>query len=137
MNEISIKEIFVTIKGIGFTFLYDRESPHNLMSPIFFSFFKEDYASVESFEDNQRAVKEILTNSEEPFPVLPPHLHYFCFYSVFKKVGSKVIKCSDNIFRKCKAVKFTFQLEGKDNAKVFYIDKSLCKKRINAVVRKI
>ena len=137
MSEISIKEIFVTIKGIGFTFLYDKKSPHNLMSPMFLSFFKENYSSVESLKENQRVVKEIMANSKEPFPVLPPHLHYFCFVGVYKEVGCEVIKCSDNKFRKCKAVRFTFQLDEKDNTKVFYIDQSLCKKRINAVVKKL
>lgn len=134
---MNIKEIFVTIKGIGFTFLYDKESCHNLISPTFLSFFKEDFSSVTSLEENQRAVKEIMANSKEPFAILPPNLHYFCFVGVYKEVGSKVIKCSDNIFRRCKIVRFTFQFDGKDNTKVFYIDKSLCKKRINAVVRKI
>ena len=136
MDKMNIEEIFVTIKGIGFTFLYNRKSCYNLISPTFLSFFKE-YSSVESFEDNQRAVKEIIANSKEAFPILPDHLHYFPFAGVYKEGGSKIIKCSDNKFRKCKAVRFTFQLEGKDYTKVFYIDKSLCKKRINAIVRKI
>ena len=133
---MNIEEIFVTIRGIGFTFLYDKESCHNLISPAFLSFFKENYSSVESLEDNQRAVKEIIANSKEAFPILPDHLHYFPFAGVYKEVGSKIIKCSDNRFRQCKAVSFAFQFDGKDNTKVFYIDKSLCKKRINAVVRK-
>ena len=131
------QELFVTIKNIGFDFYYNKKSCHNLISPTFLSFFKENYSSSEFLEENQRAVKEIMANSKEPFPVLPPHLHYFCFVGVYKEVGSKVIKCSDNIFRRCKIVRFTFQFDGKDNTKVFYIDKSLCKKRINAVVRKI
>ena len=38
------------------------------------SFFKEDYpTSEDEYLDNQRAVETIVRNSEEAFPVLPPH----------------------------------------------------------------
>lgn len=132
------EETFITTKGIGFTFLYDRKSSHNLMSPAFLSFFKGDYSSVKSLEENQKAVKEIFANSKEAFPVLPDHLHYFPFAGVYKEVGNNIIRCSDNKFRKCKAIRFTFQLDGKDNTKLFYIDNSLWNnKHVHVVIRKI
>lgn len=131
-------EVLVKVNGLGFTFYYDSKYNHNLMSPIFLSFFKEDYSSVKSLEENQKAVKEIFANSKEAFPVFPDHLHYFPFAGVYKEVGNNIIRCSDNKFRKCKAIRFTFQLDGKDNTMLFYIDNSLwTNKHAHVVIRKI
>lgn len=135
MGKISVEEVFVTIKGLGFIFLYDGKFPHNLMSPAFLSLFKEDYSSVISLEDNQREVEKIFSQSEDAFPILPDHLHYFPFVGVYKECDSKIIRCSDNKFRKCKAIRFSFQIENKPFTKVFYLDGSLFhNKHTNAII---
>ena len=73
-------ELFITVKGIGFTIFQDRTRKHNLISPAFLSFFKEDYPpSEDEYLTNQRAVETIVRNSKEAFPVLPPHLKMYCF----------------------------------------------------------
>lgn len=124
-NMETQREVLVTIKGLGFVFHYDGKSRHNLMSPAFLSFFKEDYSSIASLEDNQREIEEIHSVSKDAFPVLPDHLHHFSFVGVYKECGSKVIRCSDNKFRKCKAIRFSFQIDNKFFTKVFYLDGSL------------
>ena len=129
------EKVLVTIKGLGFIFHYDGKSPHNLMSPAFLSFFKEDYSSIASLEDNQREIEEIHSHSKDAFPMLPDHLHHFSFVGVYKECGSKVIRCSDNKFRKCKAIRFSFQIGNKPFTKVFYLDGSLWyNKHANAII---
>ena len=133
-----MKEIFVHVKGLGFVSHYDEKSRHNLMSPAFLSFFKEDYSSIASLEDNQREIEEIHSHSKDAFPLLPDHLHYFPFTGVYKECGSRVIRCRDNKFRKCKAIRFSFQIDNKPFTKVFYLDGSLWyNKHANVIIRKM
>lgn len=130
-----MKEIFVQVKGFGFVFHYDGKSRHNLMSPAFLSFFKEDYSSIASLEDNQRETTEIYSHSKDAFPMLPDHLHHFSFVGVYQECDNKVIRCSDNIFRKCKGIRFSFQINNKPFTKVFYLDGSLChNKNVNVII---
>lgn len=35
-------EVFIQVKGLGFTFLLDKRMKHNLISPTFLAFFKTD-----------------------------------------------------------------------------------------------
>lgn len=37
----------------------------------------------------------------------------------------KVVWCSDNKFRECKAVKLNFEYEGHPNSELFFVDKSV------------
>ena len=120
-------ELFITVKGIGFTIFQDRTRKHNLISPAFLSFFKEDYpTSEDEYLTNQRAVETIVRNSEEAFPVLPPHLKIYCFKDVFKVVGHGIARCSDNKLRWCRTIQFNFEYSGQTYKQLFYIDKSLC-----------
>lgn len=119
------KEIFVQVKGFGFTFHSDCNYIHNLMSPLFLSFFKEDYSETDSLRDNQRAIEQIYSQSKDAFPILPDHLHHFSYVGVYKHIGKKLIRCSDNKIRICKAIKFSFQINDKLYSNVFYLDNSL------------
>ena len=120
-------ELFITVKGIGFTIFQDRTRKHNLISPAFLSFFKEDYpTSEDEYLTNQRAVETIVRNSEEAFPVLPPHLKIYCFKDVFKVVGHGIARCSDTKLRWCRTVQFSFEYNCQTYKQLFYIDKSLC-----------
>lgn len=120
-------ELFITVKGIGFTIFQDRTRKHNLISPAFLSFFKEDNPpNEEDYQANQRAVEAIVRNSKEAFPVLPPHLKMYCFKDVFKVVGHGITRCSDNKLRWCRTVLFSFEYNCQTYKQLFYIDKSLC-----------
>lgn len=118
-------ELFITVKGIGFTIFQDRTREHNLISPAFLSFFRYP-PSKKEYLDNQRAVEAIVRNSKEAFPVLPPHLKMYCFKSVFKVVGHGITRCSDNKLRWCRTIQFSFEYNGQTYKQLFYIDKSLC-----------
>lgn len=120
-----IEELFITVKGIGFTIFQDRTREHNLISPAFLSFFRYP-PSKKEYLDNQRAVEAIVRNSKEAFPVLPPHLKMYCFKDVFKVVGHGITRCSDNKLRWCRTVQFSFEYNGQTYKQLFYIDKSLC-----------
>lgn len=118
--------IFIQIRGLGFTFLLDNKMKHNLINPDFLHFFKEEYpATKEEYQANQMAVKKLMRESEDAFPILPEHLKIYHFKGVYREVGHKVIKCSDNKLRKCKAIKFNFEHEGNPYSNIFYIDKSI------------
>lgn len=120
-------ELFITVKGIGFTIFQDRTRTHNLISPAFLSFFREDYPpSEDEYLTNQRALETIVRNSKEAFPVLPPHLKMYCFKDVFTVVGHGITRCSDNKLRWCRIVQFSFEYNGRTYKQLFYIDKSLC-----------
>jgi len=117
-------EILIQIKGIGFTFLLDKKMKHNLINPTFLSFFKEEYpATEEKYQANQIAVKKLMRESEDAFPILPEHLKTYHFKGVYREVGYKMVKCSDNKLRRCKAIKFNFEHEGHLYSELFFIDK--------------
>lgn len=119
-------EVFIQVKGLGFTFLLDKRMKHNLINPVFLGFFKEEYPTTdEEYQTNQMAVEKLMKESEEAFPILPEHLKTYHFKGVYKKVGYKVVKCSDNKLRRCKAAIFNFEYEGHSYSDIFYIDKSL------------
>ena len=132
-----MKEIFVEIKGFGFLFHQEDSFAHNFISPAFLAFFKEDYPNEDEVEANQTALKKINAESSEAFPILPENLMHFSFVGVYQQLGCKVIRCSDNRFRKCKLIRLNYKLEGKSQSKIFYVDSSLWRtKKVNALLGK-
>lgn len=126
MSSPSTEEIFVTIKRMGFIFLHDRKVQHNLVSPAFLSFFMEGYCANGSLEDNRKEAEEIFNHGKDAFP--PPHelSHHNPFAGVLKKCGNKkIVKCSDNKFRMCRAFEISFQIDDEPFTKVFYLDRAL------------
>lgn len=129
-NEISIQ-----VKNMGFTFHFDKRMKHNLICPDFLAFFKEEYPPTEEeYQANQLAVEKLVKESKEAFPILPGHLKYYHFKGVLKRVGYGVVRCSDNVFRRCNSVKFNFEYEKQSShpqmhpySGLFFIDKSLRK----------
>ena len=132
---INKTEIFVKIKGIGFTFLLDKKVKFNLISPAFMSFFNIGKREMYSFSDNN--VEEVNTNSvynernffsalyNDALPFLPDYVNTINFNSIFNYVGKKVTKCSDNKFRKCKVFMVELELEECKFSFSFLLDKSL------------
>lgn len=68
------------------------------------------------------AINKLMRESEDAFPILPKHLKTYHFKDVYEEVGYKVVKCSDNKLRKCKAIKFNFEYEGHLYSELFCID---------------
>lgn len=120
-------EIFIQVKGIGFTFLIDKKIKYSMISPTFLNFFKEKYPPTEEeYQANQMAVEKIMRESKDAFPILPENLKQYFFKDVYKITGCKVVRCSNNKLRKCKSIIFNFEYNGKAYSELFYIDQSLC-----------
>lgn len=114
---------FIQVKGIGFTFLFDNKMKHNLINPTFLAFFKVEKQMYSLLDNNIEKLntKAVYNNS---LPFLPAYVDCISFEDTFHYVGKKVIKCRDNKFRRCKAVKFNFEFEGHPYSELFFIDNS-------------
>lgn len=131
-------EIFIQVKGIGFTFFLDKRMKHNLISPTFLAFFKLEKKQEYSLLNNN--IGEVSTKPEynNSLPFLPAYVDSIFLEDTFHYVGKKVVWCSDNKFRRCKAVKFNFEYEIHPYSELFYIDQSLSictsKKQISGIL---
>ena len=126
-------EIFIQIKGIGFTFLLDKRMKHNLISPAFLAFFNLEERQMYSLPENN--IGEVNTNPvyDNLQPFLPDYVdsistNYVDSIStndVFHYVGKKVGRCKDNKLRACKVFMLGFEHEECTFSFPFLLDKSL------------
>ena len=116
--------IYVHVKGLGFTFLLDKRMKYNLISPIFLAFFKTDKQR-DSLLNNDIGEVNVKPEYNNSLPFLPVYVDSISMEDTFHYVGKKVVWCSDNKFRECKAVKFNFEYEGHPYSELFFIDKSV------------
>lgn len=69
-----MKQLCVQVKELSFTLLLDKKFKYSLISPIFLGLFKEKYPITdEEYLNNQMAVKKLMRESEDAFPILPEH----------------------------------------------------------------
>ena len=117
-------KILIQVKGVGFTFLLDKRMKHNLISPTFLAFFKTDKQRDLLWNNDIEAVS---TRPEynNSLPFLPSYVDSISLEDTFHYVGKKIVWCSDNKFRECKAVKLNFEYEGHPYSELFFIDKGL------------
>ena len=118
-------EIFIQVKGIGFTFLLNKKLKHNLVSPAFLSFFNFGVRQMYSLPEND--IREVNT---KPFydnlqPFLPDYVDSINTNDMFHYVGKKVGRCKDNKLRVCKVFMLGFEHEGCTFSFPFLLDKSL------------
>lgn len=97
-------EIFIQVKGVGFTFLLDKRMKHNLISPALLAFFN-------------------LGEISSPF--LSDYVDSVNFGEIFHYVGKKVGRCRDNKLRVCKVFMLGFEYEGYTFSFPFLLDNSL------------
>lgn len=120
-----MNEIFIHIKGIGFTFLLDKKMKHNLISPAFLAFFNLRKRQMDSLPKNN--MREVNTkpayNLLQPF--LPEYVDSISTNDVFHYVGKKVGRCKDNKLGICKVFRFGFEYEGYTFSFPFLLDKNL------------
>ena len=123
-------EIFIQVKGIGFTFLLDKRMKHNLISPAFLAFFNLGEKQVYSLPEN--GIREVNTKPiyDNLQPFLPEYVDSISTNDVFHYVGKKVGRCKDNKLRICKVFRFGFEYEGCTFSFPFLLDKSLDKSAI-------
>lgn len=118
-NEKSKKEIFVTIKKIGFTFHIEKKIPHNLINPALLSFFNEVNSDILNTD-----------MSGEPF--------YFdnklLFNDAFHPDRREFVKCKDGKLRECRSFKVDFEFDGHIFSEIFYLDKSLQSTKTTAIL---
>lgn len=123
-------EIFIQVKGIGFTFLLDKQMKHNLISPAFLAFFNLGEKQVYSLPENDTRevnTKPVYDNLQ---PFLPEYVDSINTNDVFHYVGKKVGICKDNKLRICKVFMLGFEYEGCTFSFPFLLDKSLDKPAI-------
>ncbi|MDN0022397.1 hypothetical protein [Leyella lascolaii] len=118
-------EIFIQVKGIGFTFLLDKRMKHNLISPAFLAFFNLEERQMYSLPENN--IGEVNTNPvyDNLQPFLPDYVDSISTNDVFHYVGKKVGRCKDNKLRVCKVFRLGFEHEGCTFSFPFILDKSL------------
>lgn len=118
-------EIFIQVKGIGFTFLLYKRMKHNLISPAFLAFFNLEERQMYSLPENN--IGEVNTNPvyDNLQPFLPDYVDSISTNDVFHYVGKKVGRCKDNKLRVCKVFRLGFEHEGCTFSFPFILDKSL------------
>lgn len=120
-----MNEIFIQVKGIGFTFLIDKKMKHNFVSPAFLAFFNLEERQMYSLPENN--IGEVNTNPvyDNLQPFLPDYVDSISTNDVFHYVGKKVGRCKDNKLRVCKVFRLGFEHEGCTFSFPFILDKSL------------
>lgn len=118
-------EIFIQIKGMGFTFLLDKRMKHNFISPAFLAFFNLGERQMYSFPENN--IRELNTKPtyDKLQPFLPEYVDAIGNNDVLHYVGKKVGRCSDNKLRVCKVFMLGFEYEEYTFSFPFLLDKSL------------
>lgn len=125
-----MNEIFIQIKGIGFTFLLDKRIKHNLISPTFLAFFNLGGRQMYSLPENNIGKVNTKLAYDNLLPFLPDYVDSISTNDVFHYVGKKVGRCKDNKLRVCKVFKFGFEHEECTFSFPFLLDKSLDKSAI-------
>uniref|UniRef100_A0AB33JEM1 Uncharacterized protein n=1 Tax=Prevotella sp. GTC17262 TaxID=3236797 RepID=A0AB33JEM1_9BACT len=125
-----MNEIFIQIKGIGFTFLLDKRIKHNLISPTFLAFFNLGGRQMYSLPENNIGKVNTKPAYDNLLPFLPDYVDSISTNDVFHYVGKKVGRCKDNKLRVCKVFKFGFEHEECTFSFPFLLDKSLDKSAI-------
>ena len=123
--NIKKDEIFIQVKGIGFTFLIHKRMKHNLISPVFLAFFNLEGKQMYSLPENN--IREVNTKPvyDNLQPFLPEYVDSISTNDVFHYVGKEVGRCKDNKLRVCKVFMLGFEHEGCTFSFPFLLDKSL------------
>lgn len=125
-----MNEIFIQVKGIGFTFLIDKKMKHNFVSPAFLAFFNLGGRQMYSLPENNIGKVNTKPVYDNLLPFLPDYVDSISTNDVFHYVGKKVGRCKDNKLRVCKVFKFGFEHEECTFSFPFLLDKSLDKSAI-------
>ena len=120
-----MNEIFIQVKGIGFTFLIDKKMKHNLIGPAFLAFFNLGEKQMYSLPENN--IRDV--NTSLICDLYSPE-YSISTNDVFYYVGRKVGRCKDNKLRMCKVFMLGLEYEGCTFSFPFLLDKSLDKPAI-------
>lgn len=120
-------ELFIQVKGVGFTSLIDKRMRHNLINPAFLAFFNFNLGERRMYSfpmGNKGEVNTRLTYDHSQ-PFLPDYVNAISANDVFHYVGKKVGRCKDDKLRKCKVFRLEFEHEEHTFSFPFLLDKSL------------
>ena len=123
-------EIFIQIKGIGFTFFLDKRIKHNLISSAFLTFFNLGERQMYSLPENNIGEVNTKPAYDNFQPFLLEYVDSISTNDVFHYVGKKVGRCKDNKLRVCKVFMLGFEHEECTFSFPFLLDKSLDKSAI-------
>lgn len=118
-------ELFIQIKGVGFTVLIDKRMRHNLINPALLAFFNLGERRMYSLLMSN--IREVNTRPtyDHSQPFLPDYVNAINANDVFHYVGKKVGRCKDDKLRICKVFRLEFEYEGCAFSFPFLLDKSL------------
>lgn len=118
-------ELFIQIKGVGFTALIDKRMRHNLIRPAFLAFFNLGERRMYSLSMNNKGEVNTRLTYDHSQPFLPDYVNAINANDVFHYVGKKVGRCKDDKLRICNVFKFEFEYGGCTFSFPFLLDKSL------------
>ena len=125
-----MNEIFIQVKGIGFTFHIDKKMKHNFVSPAFLAFFNFGGRQMYSLSENNIGKVNTKPVYDKLQPFLPDYVNSISTNNVFHYVGKKVGRCKDSKLKECKVFMLGFEHEGCTFSFPFLLDKSLNKPAI-------
>lgn len=125
MNTGKENELFIQIKGIGFTALIDKRIKHNLISPAFLAFFNLGERRIYSLPMSNIGEVNTRPAYDHSQPFLPDYVNAISANDVFHYVGKKAGRCKNDKLRKCKVFRLGFEFEECTFSFPFLLDKSL------------
>lgn len=109
------KELFIKIKGVGFTVILDMTTKHNLISPALLTFWRVGAHT-----------KRILFNADDPEnPFYMGYPEPDELKPVFRYVGKELIIRHDRKMKYCRSGKLAFELNDQIYDELFFVDRSL------------
>ena len=118
-------ELFIQVKGIGFTAFIDKRVKHNLINPAFLAFFNLGERRMYSLPMSNIGEVNTKLAYDHSKPFLPDYVNAISANDVFHYVGKKVGRCKDDKLRICKVFRLSFKHEGHTFSFPFLLDKSL------------
>ena len=111
-----MSELFVIVNKIGFSFYLNEKFRRNLISPSFFCFLKEQTMLLaQSDSIFAKATKDAFPTPKDIFLIGDSSEN-------LKLTKKQIVRCSDNKFRRCQGVKFSFVYDGLTYNEEFFVD---------------
>ena len=110
--------------GVGYAYLdYDRF--FNIPNGAYVDTRHRNFFGIDHVGISLVGEVNIKPEYNSSLPFLPSYVNSISLEDTFHYVGKKVVWCSDNKFRECKAVKLNFEYEGHPYSELFFVDKSV------------
>lgn len=118
-KNISSETELLYIGGVGFMFEINNSIKHNLLNPDVLTFFKD-------VPESEKVTKGCA------FPFAKPNTSLY--QSVFQKIGSDWVVCSDGILRKCSTVSCVVESESGIKMLIFHIERNMTGNKMAGII---